>query len=73
MVIMYDNPQDILAAGGTGALAMTGSNCIWLVLAAFAFLALGAALLRMTPTPVRGVTARPGHWSTLYDPRHKGG
>ncbi|MGB3184772.1 MAG: hypothetical protein WBG36_17610 [Ornithinimicrobium sp.] len=67
---MYNNPSAPLAAGGTGALAMTGFNSVWLILAAFAFLALGTALMRIAPTPARAVASRPGHWSAVYQPRH---
>lgn len=70
MVNVYNNPSAPLAAGGTGALAMTGFNSLWLVLAAFALLALGTALMRIAPTPVRAVASRPGHWSALSQPRH---
>lgn len=60
---MYNNPSAPLAAGGTGALAMTGFEAVWLVLAAFALLALGTAIVRMAPKPARAVAARPGHWA----------
>ncbi|MGB3763865.1 MAG: hypothetical protein WA966_11640 [Ornithinimicrobium sp.] len=68
---MYNNPSAPLAAGGTGALAMTGFNSVWLILAAFAFLAVGTALMRITPTPARAVAARQGHWSAVYLGRHR--
>jgi hypothetical protein len=37
-----------LGAGGAG-LAFTGANVMWLVLAGFALLAVGGALLRIVP------------------------
>ena len=47
---MYDNPSAPLAAGGTGSvLAYTGSESIWIALAAFAFIAVGTAILRIVP------------------------
>lgn len=49
---MYDNPSVPVAAGlaaGTGGLAMTGVDAFWLVLAAFALLALGMAIMRIVP------------------------
>ena len=47
---MYDNPSAPLAAGGTGSvLAYTGFNSVWLALAAFAFIAVGTALMRIVP------------------------
>jgi hypothetical protein len=47
---MYDNPSGPLAAGGTGsALAYTGLDSVWLALAAFAFIAVGTALMRIVP------------------------
>ncbi|MGD6980393.1 MULTISPECIES: hypothetical protein [Citricoccus] len=49
---MYDNPSVPMAAGlaaGTGGLAMTGADVFWFVLAAFALLALGMAILRIVP------------------------
>lgn len=60
---MYNNPSAPLAAGGTGALAMTGFEGLWFILAAFALLALGTAVMRMAPKPARAVAARAGHWS----------
>lgn len=36
-----------LATGG--GLAVTGANTVWVVLAGFAFVAVGAALLRIAP------------------------
>lgn len=68
---MYNNPSAPLAAGGTGALAMTGFNSMWLILAAFAFLAVGTALMRIAPTPKRAVAARSGHWAAPYQGRHR--
>lgn len=52
MVIVYTNPA--AAAAGTGAiagsgLAMTGFNLVWLLLAAFALVAVGGAFLRLVP------------------------
>lgn len=52
---MY-NPNAAAAAGaasGGGALASTGSNSLWLGLAAFALIAVGAALLRIIPAKRR--------------------
>ncbi|WP_170977837.1 hypothetical protein [Blastococcus sp. CCUG 61487] len=47
---MYDNPSASLAAGGTGGvLAYTGFGSLWLVLAAFAMIAAGTALMRIVP------------------------
>jgi hypothetical protein len=47
---MYNNPSASLAAGGSGSvLAYTGTNSMWLALAAFAFIAVGTALLRIAP------------------------
>ena len=47
---MYDNPSAPLAAGGTGSvLAYTGFESVWLALAAFAFIAVGTALMRIVP------------------------
>ena len=39
----------VTAAGGTAALAATGLNVVWILLAAFALLGAGLALLRMVP------------------------
>jgi hypothetical protein len=47
---MYD--KAIIGAGGaatSGALALTGASVVWTVLAAFAMLAVGTALLRIVP------------------------
>ncbi|MGB3829697.1 MAG: hypothetical protein WA962_13065 [Ornithinimicrobium sp.] len=68
---MYNNPSAPLAAGGTGALAMTGFNSLWLILAAFAFLAVGTALMRIAPIRTRAVAARSGHWASAYQGRHR--
>lgn len=41
-----------VVAGGmatTGGLAVTGANTLWAVLAGFAFIAVGAAVLRIMP------------------------
>lgn len=46
---MYNNPSPVLAAGTAGALAFTGANVLWLVLAAFAMLAVGTAMARIAP------------------------
>lgn len=60
---MYNNTSAPLAAGGSSALAMTGANSLWLLLAAFALLALGAAVMRIAPRPARAVAGRPQHWA----------
>jgi hypothetical protein len=49
---VYTNPA--AAAAGSGAiagsgLAMTGFNVVWLLLAAFALVAAGTAVLRLLP------------------------
>lgn len=48
---MYNNPTSVIAAGatGAGALAYTGANVLWTVLAGFAFIAAGSALARVVP------------------------
>lgn len=46
---MYQKVGAVTAAGATSGLAYTGVNALWLVLAAFALLAAGAALLRIAP------------------------
>jgi hypothetical protein len=47
---MYDNPSAPLAAGGSGSvLAYTGFDSVWIALAAFAFIAVGTALMRIVP------------------------
>lgn len=38
-----------MAAGGGAGLAATGMNIVWIVLAGFALLGAGMALLRMLP------------------------
>jgi hypothetical protein len=41
-----------IVAGGMatgGSLAMTGANALWAVLAGFAFVAVGAAVMRIVP------------------------
>jgi hypothetical protein len=47
---MYDK---VILGGGTaatgGALAVTGMPVVWMVLAAFALLAVGTAMLRIMP------------------------
>lgn len=52
---MYNNPSVPLAAGiGSGALAYTGAGDIfWGLLAGFALLAAGTALLRIVPRKER--------------------
>lgn len=56
---MYNNLTP--AAGAGGMLAVTGVNSLWLFLAAFAMIALGAAIWRITPRKQAAV--REGHWS----------
>lgn len=48
---MYSNPSTALAAGaGSGTLAYTGAGDVfWLLLAGFALLAVGTALMRILP------------------------
>lgn len=47
---MYDKGITTLgAAAGAGALPFTGLNVIWLLLAAFALVAAGLAILRVVP------------------------
>jgi LPXTG-motif cell wall-anchored protein len=46
---MYNTPTSVVAAGSVGALAFTGSNVIWFVLAGFAMIAAGTALARIVP------------------------
>lgn len=46
---MYQKIGAASAAGLTGGLAYTGVNVLWLVLAGFALLAAGTALLRTLP------------------------
>jgi len=48
---VYSNPAAVAGSGvvaGSG-LAMTGLNVMWLLLAAFALVAVGGALLRILP------------------------
>lgn len=67
---MYDNLAP-WAAEGTGALAATGLNFAWLILAGVAFLILGAVLLRFAPSLVRVVSARTGHGAAGYQGKHR--
>ncbi len=48
---MYDKSIAALSttAATTGTLAMTGTNLLWFVLAAFALIATGLALVRIVP------------------------
>jgi LPXTG-motif cell wall-anchored protein len=46
---MYQKAGAAFAAGTTGGLAWTGANVVWLMLAGFALLAAGAALVRIAP------------------------
>lgn len=46
---MYQKAAAGLGATGAGMLPFTGSNTLYLVLAGFALLAAGAALLRVVP------------------------
>jgi hypothetical protein len=46
---MYEKAGLAAAAGTTGGLALTGMNIMWLVLAGFALLAVGSALMRIVP------------------------
>lgn len=47
---MYDNGGPAVgAATSGGALAMTGMSIVWVVLAAFAVLAVGMAVARIAP------------------------
>lgn len=48
---MYD--KCITGAGGAGCLASTGVGNVWLVLGAFALLAVGTALMRIVPRRAR--------------------
>jgi hypothetical protein len=45
---MYNNPAPIAGAGGLAATGLTG-NLLWLLLAAFALVAMGLSLLRTIP------------------------
>jgi hypothetical protein len=54
---MYNNASAPAAAGvGAGTLAMTGADAFWLALAAFALIAVGAALMRIVPRRVKAST-----------------
>lgn len=46
---MYQKVGTAAAMGATGGLAYTGVNALWLVLAGFALIAAGTALLRILP------------------------
>ncbi|MBB1157158.1 MULTISPECIES: hypothetical protein [Amycolatopsis] len=46
---MYQKIGAASAAGVTGGLAFTGVNVLWLLLAGFALLAAGTAMLRILP------------------------
>ena len=47
---MYNNAGGLAAgAGSMGALAATGLNIMWLLLAAFALLGAGMAIMRLVP------------------------
>lgn len=46
---MYQKIGATSAAGVTGGLAFTGVNVLWVLLAGFALLAAGTALLRVLP------------------------
>lgn len=48
---MYNSPAvaSAGAAGTAGTLAMTGLNVVWLLLAAFALLGAGMAIMRLVP------------------------
>ncbi|HVW40215.1 MAG TPA: hypothetical protein VHC18_02590 [Amycolatopsis sp.] len=54
---MYQKIGAATAAGATTGLAYTGVNVLWLVLAGFALLATGAALLRIAPVVRRRRTS----------------
>jgi 4-hydroxybenzoate polyprenyltransferase len=51
VILMYNSPAAVSAAsaGALGGLAATGLNVIWLLLAAFALLGAGMALMRLVP------------------------
>ena len=51
MILMYNSPATAAGAGTTaiGGLAMTGLNVVWLLLAAFALLGAGMAVMRLVP------------------------
>jgi len=62
MVAMYNNPTGVVAApaaGGITALASTGLNVVWLLLAAFALISAGVALLRLLPAPYLSTAGHP--------------
>ena len=46
---MYNHSGVLGAGAATGSLAFTGFNAIWLVLASFALMTAGTALLRIIP------------------------
>ena len=46
---MYQKVGAAAAMGSAGGLAFTGVHVVWLVLAGFALIAAGAALLRILP------------------------
>lgn len=46
---MYQKVGTAAAMGATGGLAYTGVHVLWFVLAGFALIAAGAALLRVLP------------------------
>lgn len=46
---MYNCTSATVACGAGGGLAATGLNIVWLLLAAFALLGAGMALLRLIP------------------------
>lgn len=48
---MYDKAIAGAGTAGAGLLPFTGSNAVFLALAAFALVACGAALLRIVPKP----------------------
>jgi len=51
---MYDKALAGAGVTGAGLLPFTGSNVVFLLLAAFALLACGAAVLRIVPRPNAG-------------------
>ncbi|GAA3514528.1 hypothetical protein [Actinocatenispora rupis] len=46
---MYHSTPVLAAAGGAGTLALTGVDLFWIVLAGFALLGAGMAILRLIP------------------------
>lgn len=47
---MYSNGGVALGGAATGgAMAATGVNLLWVILATFAFIAVGSAILRLLP------------------------